>query len=69
LVTHRLCTTDERIVHNAHNHPSGVAEPSQADREVTAELLRALRLVDVRVLDHLVVGSGGIASLAQMGWL
>ena len=53
----------------AHNHPSGVAEPSQADREVTAELQRALRMVDVRVLDHLVVGSGRATSLAQMGWL
>ena len=53
----------------AHNHPSGVAEPSQADRDVTAELQRALHLVDVRVLDHLVVGADRAASLAQMGWL
>ncbi|MFT3790326.1 MAG: DNA repair protein RadC [Rudaea sp.] len=51
----------------AHNHPSGVAEPSQADREVTGELRSALRLIDVRVLDHLIVGSGKVASLAQLG--
>lgn len=53
----------------AHNHPSGVAEPSQADREVTAELRNALRMIDVRVLDHLIVGAGKIASLAQLGQL
>ncbi len=51
----------------AHNHPSGVAEPSQADQEITTELKRALKLIDVRVLDHFIVGSTGAVSLAQHG--
>lgn len=53
----------------AHNHPSGVAEPSAADRAITRRLVDALALVDVRVLDHLVIGEGGWVSLAQRGWL
>jgi len=69
LVTRRLCTTDERIVHNAHNHPSGVSEPSYADKEITLELRRVLRTIDVRVLDHLIVGAGMATSMAQRGML
>lgn len=53
----------------AHNHPSGVAEPSTADRLLTERLQQALRLVDVRVLDHFVVGSGQPVSFAERGWL
>lgn len=53
----------------AHNHPSGVAEPSQADRDITAELKRALALIDVRVLDHFIVGHGAPTSLAARGML
>lgn len=53
----------------AHNHPSGVAEPSQADRHITDRLVSALGLVDVRVLDHLVVGDGAVTSFAERGWL
>ncbi len=53
----------------AHNHPSGVAEPSQADRQLTVRLRDALALVDVRVLDHLVVGDGPPVSFARRGWL
>ncbi len=53
----------------AHNHPSGVAEPSQADRHITRRTREALDLLDIRVLDHLVVGDGEIASLAEMGWI
>ena len=53
----------------AHNHPSGVAEPSAADRAITRELRDALQLVDVRVLDHLVIGSGEPASMAALGLL
>lgn len=52
----------------AHNHPSGVAEPSQADRRITDRLREALALVDVRVLDHLVVGQT-IVSFAERGWI
>lgn len=53
----------------AHNHPSGVAEPSQADRHITQRLTDALALVDVRVLDHMVVGDGEPVSFAERGWL
>lgn len=51
----------------AHNHPSGVAEPSQADERITRRLKSALDLVDVRLLDHLVVGDGVTVSLASRG--
>ncbi|HEX7341379.1 MAG TPA: DNA repair protein RadC [Rhodanobacteraceae bacterium] len=51
----------------AHNHPSGVAEPSQADRAITHTLRDALGLVGVRVLDHLVIGSGTPVSMAARG--
>jgi DNA repair protein RadC len=53
----------------AHNHPSGVAEPSRADEFLTATLRNALALVDVRVLDHLVVGQGQVVSMAERGLL
>jgi len=53
----------------AHNHPSGIAEPSQADIQLTGRLRDALGLVDVRVLDHLVVAPGDWASLAERGLL
>jgi DNA repair protein RadC len=53
----------------AHNHPSGVAEPSQADELITARLREALALVDIRLLDHLVVGDTGCASFAERGLL
>lgn len=53
----------------AHNHPSGIAEPSQADRHITQQLRDALALVDVRVLDHFIVGEGQVTSFAERGWL
>jgi DNA repair protein RadC len=51
----------------AHNHPSGVAEPSRADEFLTQSLKSALQLVDVRVLDHIVVGQGQVVSMAERG--
>jgi DNA repair protein RadC len=51
----------------AHNHPSGVAEPSKADELITRRLKASLALVDVRLLDHLVVGMGEVVSLAERG--
>lgn len=63
------------LSHNAggvilsHNHPSGVAEPSQADLRITKRLTSALELVDVRVLDHMVVGNGEVVSFAERGLL
>ena len=53
----------------AHNHPSGVAEPSRADEFLTQTLKSALQLVDVRVLDHLVVARSGVVSFAERGLL
>ena len=53
----------------AHNHPSGVAEPSRADEMLTRALKDALQLVDVRVLDHLVVTQAGVVSFAERGLL
>lgn len=63
------------LAHNAaaliltHNHPSGVAEPSQADLMLTRRLKESLALVDIRVLDHLVVGDGDPVSFAERGLL
>ena len=53
----------------AHNHPSGIAEPSQADEMITGRLRDALALVDIRVLDHIVVGDGACVSFAERGLL
>jgi DNA repair protein RadC len=50
-----------------HNHPSGIAEPSRADEVLTQSLVTALRTIDVRVLDHLVVGAGSVVSFAERG--
>lgn len=51
----------------AHNHPSGVAEPSKADEALTTVLKQALALVDVKVLDHFVVAGGSVVSMAERG--
>lgn len=65
----------QALAHNAaalifaHNHPSGVAEPSGADRLLTRRLREALDLVEIRVLDHFVVGDGYGVSFAERGWL
>ena len=53
----------------AHNHPSGTVEPSAADRAVTARLKQALALVDVRLLDHVIVGGQETRSMAADHWL
>ena len=63
------------MMHNAaaliafHQHPSGVAEPSRADRAITKRLAEALAMVDVRLIDHFVVGDGELVSFAERGWL
>src|SRR5512146_964267 len=51
----------------AHNHPSGLAEPSRADEVLTQTLKQALALVDVKVLDHFIVGGGTAMSFAERG--
>jgi DNA repair protein RadC len=53
----------------AHPHPSGVAEPSQADEFITTRLKEALALVDIRVLDHVIVAGGETISVAEKGLL
>jgi len=53
----------------AHNHPSGIAEPSQADKSITRRLVDALALIDVRVLDHFVIGDEEVTSFAERGLL
>lgn len=63
------------LAHNAaavilsHNHPSGIAEPSQADRHITDRLVEALAVVDIRVLDHMVIGDSEVVSFAERGWI
>jgi DNA repair protein RadC len=67
-VVREAMRTNAAAVIFAHNHPSGVAEPSQSDLRITQRLKDALALVDVRVLDHFIVGSG-IVSFAERGLL
>ena len=68
VVRHALrCNAAAIIV--AHNHPSGMVDPSAADRAVTARLKQALALVEVRVLDHVIVGGSATLSLAERGWI
>lgn len=68
-VLRRCMTHNAAAVILAHNHPSGIAEPSQADIRLTRRLSETLALIDVRVLDHLIVGDGEISSLAERGQL
>ena len=53
----------------SHNHPSGHPEPSAADRAITERIQQAMELIDVRLLDHIVVGGGRTVSFAERGWL
>jgi len=53
----------------AHNHPSGISEASQADKAITERLVKALSLLDIRVLDHIIIGDGEFTSFAEKGWL
>lgn len=68
-VVQRALALHAHAVVLAHNHPSGVAEPSVDDRRLTERLAAALGLVDIRVLDHVVVTRQQCRSLAAMGWL
>jgi DNA repair protein RadC len=68
VVREALCRNAAAVI-LAHNHPSGVAEPSQADELITLRLKEALALVDIRVLDHLIVGDSRCASFAERGLL
>ena len=68
-VVRRAMAHNAAAVILAHNHPSGAAEPSRADELLTEGLKQALQLVDVRVLDHLVIGRGRVTSFAERGLL
>jgi DNA repair protein RadC len=68
-VVRQALTRNSAAVIFAHNHPSGVAEPSHADELITQRLRDALALVDVRVLDHLIVGGDQCMSFAERGLL
>ena len=68
-VVKRALALNAAAVIFAHNHPSGVAEPSGADQRLTQRLQRALELVDIRVLDHMVVGETEVVSFAERGLL
>lgn len=68
-VVKQALTRNAAAVILAHNHPSGVAEPSEADRLITRRISDALDLVDVRLLDHVIVGDGACVSLANRGLL
>lgn len=68
-VVRRVIETNAAAVIFAHNHPSGVAEPSEADLAITRRLKEALALIDVRVLDHIIVGDGRGTSFAERGLL
>ncbi len=66
-VVRKVMATNAAAVIIAHNHPSGLPEPSQADIRITQRLKEALALIEVRVLDHLIVGDGEAVSLAERG--
>ena len=68
-VVRRALNHNAAAVIFAHNHPSGVAEPSQADRLLTDQLVNALAMVEVTVVDHLVVGDGDCVSFVDLGLL
>ncbi len=53
----------------AHNHPSGITEPSRADHHITRELIKALKTVDINVLDHFIIGDNTMLSFAEQGWI
>lgn len=68
-VVRRALELNAAAVILSHNHPSGDAEPSQADRQLTSALGEVLSVVDVRLLDHIVIGEGAPVSFAARGWL
>jgi DNA repair protein RadC len=69
VVVRRALELNAAAVIFTHNHPSGIAEPSEADKRITQRLKDALALIDVRVLDHIIVSTGETTSLAERGIL
>ncbi|MFI8226376.1 DNA repair protein RadC [Pseudomonas sp. NPDC085632] len=68
-VVKRSLANNAAAVILCHNHPSGSTDPSQADRLLTKRLQKALELIDVRVLDHFIIGDGEPLSMAECGWM
>ncbi len=68
-IARRVLLINAGAVILAHNHPSGLAEPSAADRRITSRISESLALLEVRVLDHFVIGQGQCVSFARRGWL
>jgi DNA repair protein RadC len=68
-VVKRSLANNAAAVILCHNHPSGNSDPSQADQLLTKRLQKALDLIDVRVLDHFIVGEGEPLSMAECGWM
>lgn len=68
-VVKRALALNAAAVIFTHNHPSGVSEPSASDKQLTQRLTLALELVDVRVLDHIIVGAEGHTSMAERGMM
>ena len=68
-VVKRALARNAAAVIFAHNHPSGIAEPSLADKNITRRLQEALKLVDIRVLDHFIIGDNTVVSFAELGLL
>ncbi|CAI8842619.1 MULTISPECIES: RadC family protein [Pseudomonas] len=68
-VVKRSLANNAAAVILCHNHPSGNSDPSQADRQLTKRLQKALDLIDVRVLDHFIIGDGEPLSMAECGWM
>ncbi|WP_432218075.1 RadC family protein [Pseudomonas kribbensis] len=68
-VVKRSLANNAAAVILCHNHPSGNTDPSQADRLLTKRLQKALEFIDVRVLDHFIVGDGEPLSMAECGWM
>ena len=68
-VVKRALSLNAAAVIFAHNHPSGEAEPSQSDKQITRRLIDALQLVDIRVLDHIIIGGSDNVSMAQRGMI
>jgi DNA repair protein RadC len=69
VIAQRALELNAAAVILAHNHPSGISEPSCADQTITKRIKEALNLLDIRVLDHMIIGGNTMTSLAEKGQL
>ena len=68
-IVKRALALNSAAVILSHNHPSGVSEPSPADKAITTKISQALALIDVNVLDHFIVGHDDVLSFSERGWV